>query len=499
MAVYNQKNITNLYWAYNEGFKRGRDPMGIQNNSITIYGLLLPGLTNLTGHIRYYSLYCWLIDEYAKEFRISRIQRTKKHQYNYIRRAELVMAFIMAGRNVNSVVGALYVQRNICPKHKNGSYNIKAGADIDNETKYWTWETGAFGQYYLGSLSYLQLVTVKGNSFYVKERGINLAEAFRKSVKPKTRQLFLEVIKNGMLSEHDIEKLEEMRLDRIMIESEEWKFLNDMFVNDDLGGSSSRRESIQLMLDAVNKGITVANFPQYRYLEYDGYSKDASLGWYYYYLCEAIHYSVESLFWMILENADIYNNHSLNEFLEICKKDITENLHMDRALTIGQIVEMSGNRDLASQLDIIIHDVTQKDDSTYKRAAADSVYLLFELYREYQKNKNVIDWFEKENKLSHIYGYVSWYIDNYVNKFFDLKIDKYVAEVIKIVMNNHTTAACRKMGTGQTDLRKFLIEDGRIVSVEIRKPQFTSPRTESLYNYLCDLSYIQNGKVRLIL
>ena len=55
MAVYNTKNITNLYWACNEGFKVGRDPMGIQNCSITLYGQLLPGMTNQTGHIRYYS------------------------------------------------------------------------------------------------------------------------------------------------------------------------------------------------------------------------------------------------------------------------------------------------------------------------------------------------------------------------------------------------------------------------------------------------------------
>lgn len=64
MAQYKIYDITNIYWATNDGFKVGRDPMGIQNSSVATYGCLLPGMTNLTGHIRYYSLYCWLLNKY---------------------------------------------------------------------------------------------------------------------------------------------------------------------------------------------------------------------------------------------------------------------------------------------------------------------------------------------------------------------------------------------------------------------------------------------------
>ena len=61
MAQYKQSDITHIFWASNEGFKAGRDPLGIENSSVATYSTLLPGLTNLTGHIRYYSLYCWLL------------------------------------------------------------------------------------------------------------------------------------------------------------------------------------------------------------------------------------------------------------------------------------------------------------------------------------------------------------------------------------------------------------------------------------------------------
>ena len=47
-------------------FIRGLDPLGLQNTSDSTFSILLPGLNNVTGRIRYYSFYCWLLDEYSK-------------------------------------------------------------------------------------------------------------------------------------------------------------------------------------------------------------------------------------------------------------------------------------------------------------------------------------------------------------------------------------------------------------------------------------------------
>ena len=108
MAQYKQTEITNVYWASNEGFKGGRDPLGIQNSSIATYSKLLPGLTNLTSHIRYYSLYCWLLSEYDE---LEKAKKTTLHQYNFIRRAELAMALIMKDQGVGRLLGH-------CSSHK---------------------------------------------------------------------------------------------------------------------------------------------------------------------------------------------------------------------------------------------------------------------------------------------------------------------------------------------------------------------------------------------
>ena len=37
---------------------------------------------------------------------------------------------------------------------EDGIYDIADGADYESKDKYWTFKSGAFGQYYLGSLIY---------------------------------------------------------------------------------------------------------------------------------------------------------------------------------------------------------------------------------------------------------------------------------------------------------------------------------------------------------
>lgn len=57
-------------------------------------------------------------------------------------------------------------------------------------------------------------------------------------------------------------------------------------------------------------------------------------------------------------------------------------------------------------------------------------------------------------------------------------------------MNEHTVVAVAKMGNSNVDLRKFLLENGHVVLVEQRYPNLTSPRIDSLHNFLIDLGYI---------
>lgn len=491
MPQYKQTDITSPFWATNDGFKGGRDPMGIQNSSVATYSRLLPGMTNLTGHIRYYSLYCWLLNEYDK---LETEEQTEIHQYNFIRRAELAMALIMKNQNIGSVVGALFVSQERYNLIEEGLYDLTDGGDYDSKDKYWTYQTGAFGQYYLGSLIYYELVKIEEGRFYLRDKGKSLASAFRKSVDKDARDLFIDCIVEGSLAEEEIEELLPLGLNRIEVNSAEWIALNHLLTKQDDDGSSLRRETMLLMLKDLESGIAVDDFVEHRFMNADKDDEyDASFGWYFYYLCEAFHYCIESVFCLILN--ELYDLH--NPSTKVLVEDIKEKMlsYMDEEKSYSSIDEwrQNVNGKIEEMFDKLRKFIYMKN---YTQAAVQSLGLLLRLQNEYELNKENILAFQNGNDLTRQRGILSEGLKSYVLLHSKLSVDKYIVSIVHQIMQEHTIIAIGKMGNTDTDLRKFIFEDGRAVLVEIRYPTATSPRIGSLYNFLQDLSYIDSdGKL----
>jgi hypothetical protein len=487
MPQYKQSDVTLPFWATNDGFKGGRDPMGIQNSSVATYGRLLPGMTNLTGHIRYYSLYCWLLNEYDK---LGIEEQTEIHQYNFIRRAELAMAIIMKDQNIGSVVGALFVSQERYNLIEDGLYDLADGGDYNSKDKYWTYQTGAFGQYYLGSLIFYELVKIEEGRFYLRDKGKTLASAFRKSVEKGIRDLFIDCIVEGSLAEEEIEELLPLGLNRITVGSEEWVALNHLFTKQDDDGSSLRRETVLLMLKDLDGGVSVDDFVKHRFLNADKDDDyDASFGWYFYYLCEAFHYCIESIFCLILNELRDLHNPSMKFLVENIKEKMLS--FMDEEKSYSSIGEWKQklNGKIEKMFDKLKEFIYDKH---YAQAAVQSLKLLLRLQNEYELNKESIMAFQNGNDLTRQRGILSEGLKSYVLLHSKLPVDKYIVSIVHQIMQEHTIIAIGKMGNTDTNLRKFIFEDGRVVLVEIRYPTATSPRIDSLYNFLQDLSYIDS-------
>jgi len=56
MPVLQSNEILVPFFSRPMTFVRGLDPLGLQNTSEATFAMLLPGLNNVTGRIRYYSL-----------------------------------------------------------------------------------------------------------------------------------------------------------------------------------------------------------------------------------------------------------------------------------------------------------------------------------------------------------------------------------------------------------------------------------------------------------
>jgi hypothetical protein len=90
-------------WTEKASFSFGRDPLGMQATSVRIYRSLVPGLTNVTNRLRYYSFYCWTVDTWEKREHADDTRRWRA----FIRRAEILyaMASLIADPNTSGGMG----------------------------------------------------------------------------------------------------------------------------------------------------------------------------------------------------------------------------------------------------------------------------------------------------------------------------------------------------------------------------------------------------------
>lgn len=486
MAQYKVSDISNVYWACNDGFKAGRDPMGIQNSSVATYGCILPGLTNLTGHIRYYSLYCWLLSEYDEMERNGKTE--DMHQYNFIRRAELIMALVMKDIDIKAVVGTNFIQHEKYSLTEEGYYDIEEGADYESGEKYWSFKSGAFGQYYLGSLNYFSLVKIEENRFYLLNKGKELAKAFKESVSSEVRNLFLDCIIYGAVSDKELKDLQPIGLHSIKENSKEWTMLNELLISKDSDGSSLRRESILLMLkDIQEQKVSVSDFVQHRFLNRGDVTDGAPFAWYFYYLCEVLHYCIETIFCLVLNKIDYLHNPPFGVLLDTITEEILSNMKEEQLYdTINEWKD-----DCTFTINDWWLQVKQDiKDREYTLSVVHALPLLLRLYNEYKCNEQAFIDFEVNHNLDRQRGIFSEGQKAYVGKHLSLDLRGYIAALVRQVMNEHTVVAIAKMGSNNVDLRKFILEDGCVILVEIRYPNQTNPRIESLHNFLVDMKYL---------
>ena len=135
-----------------------------------------------------------------------------------------------------------------------------------------------------------------------------------------------------------------------------------------------------------------------------------------------------------------------------------------------------------------LRDYVSKQD--YISAAVHAIRLLLRLYTEFENNSKEIEEFEKKNDLKRQRGILSEGLRSYMERYLSFSISSFIESLIVQIMQEHTVVAIAKMGKNNSDLRKFILEDGRIVLIEQRYPVETSPRIDSLFNFLQDMGYL---------
>ena len=182
-------------------FSAGRDPLGLQAASVRLYTDLLPGLTNVTNRLRYFSFYCWVVRQFELH-----LHTLDENQWSiFIRRAEAVYALAcQIGDNANALgmAGSLWAAKHI---DIDDAFDFTQWTDgPGQDDQYLKASRGNFGQFYVASMQQMGMLiaTRERIQAVTPAHGLELADAFGRAC-PDACERLLAAIDTGRVSRDD--------------------------------------------------------------------------------------------------------------------------------------------------------------------------------------------------------------------------------------------------------------------------------------------------------
>jgi hypothetical protein len=493
-------------------FIRGLDPLGLQNTSDATFSLLLSGLNNVTGRIRYYSFYCWLLDQYSQRSGST----NPEHQRKFIRTAEYIIALssqFYDGDN-GSIPGSNYAKNEI-QKEEKDIHDLNAGiAKQDGSTAntYWNYRWGAFGQYYIGSLRDIGIIIDRDLSgVYARTNsrqdefvsGEMVSSAFDESISAEKKQLFFDCITKGEISETQLQSLlPEFNLTQVPENSQEQQLLTRLLIQKDFPlrieeePATLRKDSIFHLLGFVQSKPQEFSDREFVYSAYDSKGlkddkREASLlGWYYYQFNEFWHYSNTSIFNGTLDYLE--GNFGpkwvpLRKFVDEVTNQVIEKF-------IGEGLVQESSEPLTEVLEKLQPDEYYCIHNASSNTKIDKVFYGFLLmFSEYLNNLDelaLLKEYGENNNLAKDGEGPGYFLLQFRAKLTMPFIDYIKEYIFKNIIYRHQYVAFRKIRGGALSTQKFIIEDQHIRYLGNFEPSYTGPRIGNLIAFMKDLSVI---------
>src|SRR5271165_435233 len=238
----------NPRWTDPGSWTLGRDPLGMQATSVRLYRSLVPGLTNATNRLRYYSFYCWVVELF---------ERTAHSDdpvlwARCIRRAEALYAvasYIHEAREAHGLGGGIWAaaRRREIGEGKAGRFDFRQWTDLRGQPgaprQYLDAKSGNFGQFYIASMLDVGLLSPSRGVPLVSERGRAAAKAFETSI-GNAVSLLESGIKDGAIDTEDLEPLgAATHPSKIPAGSEEMRILRAFLLDEDGEWSGAKRRA----------------------------------------------------------------------------------------------------------------------------------------------------------------------------------------------------------------------------------------------------------------
>lgn len=242
---------------------KGLDPLGAQAPCISIYGRLLPGITNVTDRARYYSFYPWFFHTADKKYS----KKTWSTVVDRFRRADCLFTLIAARhsrvtdnddyRHGIAMIGRdkLLPALNALEKGEPLALSEFATLQDDSPNRYFKNKLGGLGQYYIGTLKELGLLD--GNSRvgvqYVIERATKVTRPLDRGI---DGNLFFQTIEKDDVKLNDLDDLKAFCPCQLSRNKAEEKALQDLFFDRDNiyeDDGLQRRLTLSLLLHLIRE------------------------------------------------------------------------------------------------------------------------------------------------------------------------------------------------------------------------------------------------------
>lgn len=346
---------------------QGLDHLGIQAPCITLYGELLPGITNVTDRARYYSFYPWFLKSYEQFGKKAPLQVA-------LRRAECLFALV-AERHATTTAepqelhGARMVGRNrlvpaLADAGDGGTIDLALFASYREETPhaYFKNRMGGLGQYYLGPLRDLGILggdSRKGPKFTI-ERGGLLASAMDGGVDTPA---FFSVLERGRVRVKELDALQAFCPCGLRGNASEREALIDVLFDraKEYGAQgASRRRSLSILLhffaqngrpddihdlDVLRASLYARSVNGAAAWSVPAELREAFDGWNTYATNDLLSVAVQGLFWAALRQTEASGSASSSEEIGEWVRDAAQRVLGKRAReTYGTAVDGVGGR-----------------------------------------------------------------------------------------------------------------------------------------------------------
>jgi hypothetical protein len=528
-------------WLESISATSGLDPLGVQAISIHIYGYLLPGMTNVTNRLRYYTFLCWALYNYSNT-----VQSKKLEDWQiYIRRAEFLFALIAdmhhKGEKGSStaMVGSA-TTRPVLHHENKETINIAEYTQFEySKKRYFQNKGGGFSQYYQGPMNNLKLIVDGGPIKFqladdVKENnelrfGLKAAQFFSKN---KHLDLFHKCVLDGKVT---VDQLKEMGGSLcacgIRKNKSEHALLRNLLFDLDKSFSASgdrRRRSLSLILNFIknfgNKPLSIEDFretcmygyyPNNKKVKIHRLEQEIFQWWTLYQMHEYFAFALQCFFY-IFERIIDKDNVDSEKVFKIIQKEVaavsfsgTETLRRFKGLNLK---ENSGLSDFINKLSF-----SNEDESNWAHNGVSEFCLKKEFFKMIEKDKIgemtliavivLMKIYLKTKNLNNIYknldevflnryrinmNYLTYTVEKH-SKTQD-SLWAFINIILKeFVVDWHAIVALRKFRYNKKSTLRYNLDGKRYVRVQsigYDKPDFTSPRLSTAFRFLEDLGFI---------